>query len=186
MTLSQNPKRFLILSSVVVGIAMSACATEPKRQGPSPDRQGEKRPPRSSGTFLHPIAVLMTDMDINKDKVVDRSELNSGIQREWDGFDRNPSAIDFSRWSITALGSTDALPNFMNFDQDFNGVVTESEFSNQLESEFNRLDKNKDGRLERQEMIVSFQAQRGQSNGTGGQGRPQRGQRGGGGGQRQR
>ncbi len=185
MLSSQKPKtRFLVLISVMTGLGLSACASKPEAKAPS--RQGIKKQARSSGTFLHPIAALMIDMDINKDKVVDRSELTAGIQSEWAEFDSKPGAIRFSQWSKTALGSTDALPNFMSFDRDFNGTITDSEFSTQLEAEFNRLDKNADGRLERSEMLVSFQAQRGQANGNSGQGRPQNGQRGGGGGQRQR
>ena len=189
MTFSQNLKpRFLVLASIAAGLTLSACATEPSRKGPSPDRQGGKKQARSSGTFLLPIAALLIEMDTNKDKVIDASEFASGTQKEWAGFDQNPGAIRFSQWSKTTLGSTDALPNFMNFDRDFNGTVTESEFSTQLGAEFNRLDKNADGRIERSELLVSFQSQRGRGNGNSGQGRPQNGQRGGGGGggQRQR
>ena len=184
--------RWLILTSVAAAVVLSACATEPDRKGPSPDRQvtkkqGAKKHARSSGTFLQPIAALLIDMDTNNDKVTDRAELTAGTQREWAGFDRNPSAIRFSQWSTQTLGSVDALPNFMNFDRDFNGAITEGEFSNQLESQFIRFDKNADGRLERSELLVSFQAQQGRGNGKAGQGGGQKkGQRGGGGGGGQR
>ena len=181
---SQNSSsRWLILTSVAAAVILSACATEPDRKGPSPDRQGAKKNARSSGTFLQPIAALLIDMDTNNDKVTDRSELTAGTQREWEGFDRNPSAIPFSEWSVTTLGSADAQPNFLNFDRDFNGAITEREFSNQLESQFDRLDKNADGRLERSELLVAFQAQQGRGGGKSGQGGGQKnGQRGGGGG----
>ena len=189
MTPSQNPTRFLVLSSIAAVLALSACATEPTRKAPSSDRDGPRKQARSSGTFMHPIAALFIEMDINKDKATDRSELTSGTQNQWAEFGQNPGAIRFSQWSKTSLGSTDAIPNFMNFDGDFNGTVTESEFSTQLETEFTRLDKNGDGRLERSEMLVSFQAQRSQGKGKSGQGRQQRDGNGGGragGGQRQR
>lgn len=192
MKRSQNSaSRWLILTSVAAAVILSACATEPDRKGPSPDRQGVKKHARSSGTFLHPIAALLIEMDTNKDKVTDRAELTAGTQREWTGFDRNPSAIRFSQWSVKTLGSADAQPNFMNFDRDFNGAITESEFSNQLESQFDRFDKNGDGRLERSELLIAFQAQQGRGGGkssqggqSGGQKKGQRG--GGGGGQRSR
>ena len=69
------------------------------------------------------------------------------------------------------------MPTFMSFDRDFNGVVSENEFASQLERDFDRLDKNRDDRLERSEMLVAFKAQEGRKSDRGGQGeRKQRGQ----------
>lgn len=101
-------------------------------------------------------------MDTDKDKRVSRAELTQGTAQEWRGFDRNPSAIYFTPWLIENLGAADATPNLMSFDKDFNGVITREEFSQGLDREFTRLDKNRDNSLARSEMIISVSAPQGQ------------------------
>ncbi len=178
---SRAPLRLSLLV-LLAATTLSACATKSDRRGPPPERDGSQRQARTSGTFLQPISVLFTGMDISKDTVLSRAELTEGIEETWSSFSRNPSAVAFSQWSVKNLGSTDARPTFMDFDRDFNGVVTESEFSKQLTMEFDRLDKNKDGRVERSEMVVAFAAPQGQrKKKENAGGKPKRGQGGGGG-----
>ena len=175
-----SPRTMMVLLSVL-SLSLSACATKSDRRGPPPDRQEQsgkpQGPSKSSGTFMQPIAALFISMDANQDKYVSRSELQSGTASEWAQFERKPSATYFASWSIANLGSTDAMPTFMSFDRDFNGVVSENEFASQLERDFDRIDKNRDDRLERSEMLVAFKAQEGRKSDRGGQGeRKQRGQ----------
>ena len=177
---------FLLLA--VSALTLSACATKNDRRGP-PDRgdRAERgdRPARSSGTFLQPIAVVFAGMDANNDKVISRAEMQGGVSSEWAAFDRSPSAAYFSQWSLKNLGSTDAMPTFLSFDRDFNGVISQGEFAEQLERSFGRMDKNGDGRLERSEMLIAFNAAEGQRSRQGGeQGGRGGGGRGGGGGGR--
>jgi len=180
MTPTQNQTfKKMSLVFAAAGLFLSACATQADRSGPT-ERQGPKNQARASGVFVQPIAVLFSDLDTNKDKIFDRTELEAGIKSEWGKFRRKPTAVQFSQWSLTNLGSTDALPNFMSFDKDFNGVIIESEFTAQLEKEFKRLDKNQDGRVVRSEMLVTFQAPMGRSQDNAKQeDRPKRGQGGG-------
>jgi len=163
-------------------LTLTACASNSDRRGP-PDsgERGERgqRQARTSGTFLQPAAVLFTGMDSNHDKITSREEMLTGTKSEWGGFGGTPSATKFSDWSVKTLGSRDSNPTFMSFDRDFNQVITEAEFSNQIERLFTRYDINKDGLLERSEMVVAFEAPRGRNQSRGGQGR---GQGGGGGG----
>eukprot|EP00919_Chromeraceae_sp_WS-2016_P079491 GHVR01188099.1.p1 GENE.GHVR01188099.1~~GHVR01188099.1.p1 ORF type:complete len:192 (+),score=10.86 GHVR01188099.1:91-666(+) len=186
--ISITPSRAVSVLPLLLALSfsLSACATKPDRRGPPPDRQGDaergdRGPAKSSGTFLYPVAGLFIEMDVNKDHVTTLREVQAGATAQWGQFGRNPSAIDFAQWSLVNLGSTDAMPTFMSFDGDFNGVITQAEFSSELEREFERLDKNKDGRLERSEMIVAFAARQGEpSSKGGGGGRKERGQGGGG------
>jgi len=174
-------KKHLGLALAMIGaIALSACASsKPDRRDRPQERAGQERPQRTSGTFMQPSAVLFTAMDSNQDKRVSRAEMQAGVKAEWEKFGSNPSAIQFSKWSLETLGSTDAFPTFMSFDKDFNGVIYESEFMSGLERTFTRLDKNGDDIIERSEMIIAFNAQEGQRRQRGGQG-GERGQRGGG------
>lgn len=182
--IQKNPLRLTTAILLVSAISLSACATKPDRRGPPSDREGRQGPTKSSGTFMQPTAALFTSMDSNGDKKVSTIELQTGTQAEWSRFGSRPSATYFAQWSIANLGSTDAMPTFMSFDRDFNGVVSEEEFSAQLEREFQRLDKNQDSMLERSEMTVAFEAPRGQASrqnggGKGGKGGGQGGQGGG-------
>lgn len=180
--LHKTPLRAGLLAFAATSLTLSACATKQDRRGPPPERgERSERPAKSSGTFLQPIAVVFAGMDSNNDKTVSRAELQVGTTAEWATFDRNPSAAYFAQWSLKNLGSTDAMPTFMSFDKDFNGVVTEREFSEQLETSFERLDKNNDGRLERSEMLVAFNAREGQHSRQGGEQGGKKGGRGGGG-----
>lgn len=172
---------------IVAGLSLSACATKPDRDRPPRGEDRQDRPARTSGTFLQPAAFLFADMDSNQDKVTSRAEMLAGVQAEWDGFERNPSATVFANWSRRTLGSTDAKPTFMSFDRDFNGVVTKAEFTTEFETLFTQFDKNTDGAIDRSEMIVAFEAPAGRAQ-RGGQrdSRGERGQGGRGGGRPQR
>ncbi|MEP4052827.1 MAG: hypothetical protein ABJN22_11330 [Litorimonas sp.] len=173
--------RSLRVSSLILTISaltLSACATKPDRERPPRDGERQDRPARNSGTFVQPAALLFADMDSNQDKVTSQAEMLTGVQNEWESFDRNPSATAFSNWSLKALGSTDANPTFMSFDRDFNGVITKSEFTAQFDRLFKIFDKNADGLLDRAEMIVAYQAPMGRAQRGGESG--QRGGRGGG------
>ena len=167
MTSLQHPTPRITLALALVAVmSLSACATKSDRRGPPPDRQergGQDRAIKTSGTFMHPVAALFSQMDEDRDKVVTPNEVAKGADAEWASFTQNPSAIQFSRWSVETLGSTDAMPNFMSFDRDFNGVISKAEFTSQLDREFVRLDKNGDGQLTRGEMLIAFEAPRGRA-----------------------
>ena len=184
--------RFILLLAAA-GLVLSACASQPDRPSPERGERGDRQQARGSGTFMQPISALFVGMDSNRDKIVSSAELQTGITNEWSSFDRNPSATYFAEWSNKTLGSTDAMPNFLSFDKDFSGVISKDEFTDQLTLHFNRMDKNKDGNVDRSEMLIAFQARSGERRGgaEGGRGRGGgaqggRGRGGGGGGRPQR
>jgi len=186
MKRSTSSLRVASLFLIGAGLTLTACASNSDRRGP-PDsgERGERgqRQARTSGTFLQPAAVLFAGMDSNNDKLISRIEMLAGVKSEWGSFGGSPRATNFSAWSVKTLGSTDANPTFMSFDRDFDQVITETEFSAQIERLFTRYDKNKDGSLERSEMIIAFEAPRGRAQGGRGQGQGRgqgRGQGGGG------
>ena len=164
--------RVFFATALICASTLTACASKPDRKGPQADRQskGNVKSTRHTGTFVKPVGLLFTGMDANGDAVVSQSELDAGIASEWASFDRKPSLIAFSQWSVKKLGSTDAYPTFMMFDRDLNNVISEDEFSNKLDSEFTSLDKNNDGQVDRSEMLVAFQAQQGRQGGQGSRG----------------
>ena len=172
-----NPTKFLTIL-IAASLSLSACATKPDRRDSPPKERQSNGPARASGTFLFPISGLFISMDKNQDRATSFAEIDQGIKSEWATFERSPSAINFRKWSIKNLGSTDASPSFIAFDRDFNGIISKLEFRSQIETEFEKLDKNGDRRLERSEMIVAFAAPQGErSRSSGEQGRPERGGR---------
>ena len=171
----------LIFLLAATGFVLSACASQPDRRAPERgerSERGERQQARGSGTFMQPLAALFVGMDSNQDKIVSRVELETGITDEWSSFDRNPSAIYFADWSEKTLGSTDAMPNFLSFDKDFSGVISKDEFTDLLTLHFNRMDKNKDGNVDRSEMLIAFQARSGERRGGAEGGRGSQGERG--------
>lgn len=115
-------------------------------------------------------------MDTNSDRMTSRAELLAGIDQQWLELGGKTSAAYFSQWSVLNLGSTDAMPTFMSFDRDFNGVISQNEFSEQLIGIFERLDVNADSRISRSELIVSFEAPMGRAKQSGRSGgRPEKG-----------
>lgn len=176
--LKPRSKRHTFTLALIGAITLSACASSQseRRERPSERAAGQDRPTRTSGTFMPPSAILFATMDSNQDKRVSRAEMQAGAKAEWGKFETNPSAIQFTKWSVETLGSTDAAPTFMSFDKDFNNVIYETEFMDGIERAFTQLDKNRDGIIERAEMIVAFRAPQGQ--GRQGSGREGGGQRG--------
>lgn len=150
----------LFSSALIATLLLAGCATA-DRPAERPDRPD--RGVRQSGTFVLPVGLFLSSLDKDSDKRVSRAELDAGITAEWAQFDRSVSAIGLSQWSIDTLGSTDAMPTFLSFDRDFNGVVSEDEFTKKMTAEFTRLDQDKDGFVSRSEMIISFAAPEGRA-----------------------
>lgn len=162
---------------VILALAgLTACASGPKRGGGS----GQGGNNQIAAVSTHPVGLYFVGLDANDDGLTSRTELDAGIKADFAKFGRNPSATQFQGWTVKAFGSSSAMPTFLSFDSNMNGVVTESEFETRLIGEFNRLDKNGDGNIARSELIFNVQQrQRGsQTNGErGGEGRPQGGGR---------
>lgn len=140
----------------VSAIALSACAGGPDRR---PQKPGAERmsPVGQTGPVAKPIALFLTGLDANSDYLVDAAEFQNGLDREWRKLEQfGPvRAIEFDEWARSALGTAGALPSFGSFDRNLDGVISHGEFDAQLRQEFNGLDKNNDGFLERPELIFN-------------------------------
>ncbi len=162
----------------LLALALTACASGPEK---GPRRGGERGGGDAGfeGYAAQPVTLLFAGMDQNQDLRIEGEELLAGINREWIRLSSAPSigALEFGRWAESALGSADALPSFISFDRDLNGRLTELEFDDRLRAEFADLDKNKDGVLERTELV--FRVTRPSRGEQGGQQGGQQGGRGG-------
>lgn len=136
---------------------LAACASGSQRDARS---AGPADTLRSGGSVnaVRPIGLLFASMDQDGQIGLDMSELEAGIAREWTVLNAgvNVSANDYANWSLSVMGSRAVLPNFMSFDKDFNGGLSEGEFERGLKDEFKRADQNKDGRVTRDETVYQI------------------------------
>ena len=145
--------------------SLAACAGGPKPGEPNAGVGGE-----FTGVSAHPIGLYFVGLDRNQDKVTTRAELAAGIKTDWAKFDSNQSAASFQNWTVKAFGSRTALPSFLSFDSNLDGIVSKDEFETRLTEEFSRLDRDGDGQIVRSELVFTVQARQ-----RGGRGSDQRG-----------
>lgn len=143
-------------TAIILALAgLTACAGGPKKGGPYSGQNNQ-----FTGVTAHPVGLYFVGLDRDGDGVTNRGELAAGIKNDWKMFDGNPSAAKFQTWTTKALGSSGALPSFLSFDTNLDGVVTISEFETRLTGEFNRLDRNSDERLSRDELVFTVESRR--------------------------
>ncbi len=146
--------RFSLLTSSIVLLMCTACASQPERRGPPPGERGGQGA-NYSGMAAKPVGLFFATLDANQDTRVDEAELKSGVGQEWDRMTsaETASALDFDAWSQTVLGTKDTLPSFISFDHDLDGRFTQADFAKRLQFEFERLDADNNRVLERSELL---------------------------------
>lgn len=182
----QSKKKSLI-TGTLLALTLTGCASSPDRE---PERGDNIA--RSGAAFANiaarPVSLLFVSMDSNSDLVLDVPELEAGISTVWATLSAagdDVGAIKYNAWSEKTLGSADTLPGFMSFDRNLDRKMTSEEFDEGLRAQFTELDRNKDGQLERAELLFAIRrggrqnGQQGQQGGRqGGQGRGRGGGRG--------
>lgn len=167
--------RLSLMASSIVLLICTACASPPDRRGPPPGDRG-KTGENFSGMAARPIGFFLATLDRNHDAIVDATELDRGITHEWSRLSHSNqvSALEFDAWSVTVLGSKDALPSFITFDNDLDGRFTRDDFAKRLRFEFERLDVDNSGTLVRSELLFRISRPT-QSYGGSGTGQPAKG-----------
>lgn len=137
----------LALPIFILALAgLTACASKPKPSGN-----------QIAAVSTHPVGLYFVGLDANDDGLTSLAELNVGIEADFAKFGGNPSATQFQGWTTDAFGSSAAMPTFLSFDSNLDGVVSATEFKTRLVGEFNRLDKNSDSKIARSELIFNIQ-----------------------------
>lgn len=126
--------------------------------------------PASEGRFARPVALLFVSMDTDHDLVVTGQELAAGIRAEWARADKNHndviSGFEIADWDKAVLGDPEAMPDRLSLDVDLDGSISFAEFEAGLKSAFANLDANRDGRLDREELLVSPSARQREAGGS--------------------
>lgn len=164
--------------TLIICLGVAACAG-PARRGPPGG--GEGGPPGGMGGQMRggmglvaqPVSLFFAGLDADADMVVTRDEAMLGAAIAWEriGQPVGVRALDYEIWQVAAFGNTQSHPAYVAFDVNFDGVIDQDEFLDLFEREFAAIDADKNGLLERSE-IVSRPSTRMQGPG-GGQGRQQ-------------
>ncbi|MGE0045770.1 MAG: EF-hand domain-containing protein [Hyphomonadaceae bacterium] len=132
---------------IFAALALSAC-------GGGPSRGPVGAPPPTQ--TIAPEAMLYYEFDANRDRIVERAELEAGIGAAWSEAAGDQAAIGqlaIREWLHRVLGADGFAFSPTSFDADFNGTVTREEFAAELNESFDRLDSDNDGRLTRAEFV---------------------------------
>jgi hypothetical protein len=103
-----------------------------------------------------PEALLFLEYDANHDRLVDRNELESGIERSWAEVSHGAetvSLIAVRDWLTQVLGASDLSWSARNFDPSFSGQVTRQQFRDEIVHEYERLNVTHDDRLTRAQLL---------------------------------
>src|SRR3546814_3863608 len=88
-----------------------------------------------------------------------KAELKAGTERMFSvaDSDRNGelSLIELSEWAAVWLGGQSAVPGRFDFDRDQDDRISRTEFVAELERRFAGFDADKDGRVDRRELLTA-------------------------------
>jgi len=105
-----------------------------------------------------PLAVAIAGFDRDRDLVVTRAEFDEQVRSSFargdsdgDGF---IGLIELSSWAEATLGHATALPGRFDFDRDGDDRISSAEFEAEFARRFAALDRNRDSRLTRSELVT--------------------------------
>jgi Ca2+-binding EF-hand superfamily protein len=116
-----------------------------------------------------PEALLFVDFDADRDRRIDKTELQRGIDASWTEIAKEAattSQIDLRDWLDRALGTDEFDFNPVFFDTNLDARISKAEFADGLTRRFSALDRDNDGVLTRMEL--SRRAQSGAARPPGG------------------
>jgi hypothetical protein len=147
--------------AVALAAALAAgCATPHGRPKPRPETPADKINDTYGGGDMSatPAGVMLAGLDTNQDQKIDRKELEAGADRAFDSADTDHngevSIGELANWARRWLGDAYALPGHFQFDQDQNDRISRAEFHLTFERLFDQFDQNKDGVIDRSELLT--------------------------------
>jgi hypothetical protein len=141
-------------------MAVTACVSSPETLSPRPVSAAPTRTLQdlNGSQIVMPVGLFLAGLDIDRDTRISRTEIRDGAAESFARSDTDESAhlspIEFSNWSQTNFGTEESVPGRLHFDLDQDGLISLSEFDATFDLIFQRLDTNRDGALERVELLV--------------------------------
>ena len=150
MTVSSCLRLALVL---VVSMTLASCITGGRR-GRYTQAGIEELPMRAE-----PAAMFLAGLDTDVDGIVTRQELDEALDRLWASADANKdgsvSILELNNWRQHWFGTSDGWPGQFHFDTDGNSLIPRTEFDNGIKAIFDDFDRNRDGKLERSELLAA-------------------------------
>lgn len=134
----------------------AACAALPAH-GQSRERELRPVPPT---IIAKPLAIAVAGFDTDGDMRVTAAEYEAGVARSFAFGDRDGDGtlglIEFTAWSEAALGNPGTVPGPFDFDRDGDDRIARAEFETLFAARRTEMDRNKDGVLERSELVTAM------------------------------
>ena len=105
-----------------------------------------------------PLALAIAGFDRDGDMIVTKAEFDAGVERSFAFGDKDRdgrmSLLELADWSEVALGNRGALPGQFDFDSNGDDSISRDEFIAYFNARFTALDTNRNGALERSELVT--------------------------------
>jgi hypothetical protein len=143
-------------------IAVTACTSSPETHSQRPVSADPTRTLQdlNGSQIVMPVGLFLSGLDVDRDMRISRGEMRDGAAESFDKGDTDGSAllspIEFSNWSRTNFGTDQSVPGRLHFDLDQDGHISPGEFNTTFDQIFQRLDANRDGVLDRAELLVQI------------------------------
>ena len=143
-------------------LTLTACAGAPETTSPRPVSASPTRTLQdlNGSQIVMPVGLFLVGLDVDRDTRISRTEIRVAAAESFAKSDTDESAhlspIEFSNWSQINFGTEESVPGRLHFDLDQDGRISVSEFDTTFDQIFQRLDKNRDGAIERVELLVQI------------------------------
>lgn len=158
MTHARKTLALNVLIAALIAGSLTACASDPE-PAPSPHAQTTLKDLQGAA-IASPIGLVFAAMDANGDTLVQAEEVDAAAPGLFATGDANTDGVitplEFNTWSHTHLGSTYAKPGRLDFDRNQDNQIDPLEFAMVMAGIHDRLDRDKNGALERAELLVSI------------------------------
>lgn len=149
-----------------------------------PTPQGSNATPIGASTreqpaftvIAEPVAMMIAAFDADGDGKVTRAEFDAGLKRSFDAIDTRHQGwlgyIAYSDWQERWMGDRNTVPSPFEVDRDGDNKVSFAELSERFDLLFTRFDADKNGVLERKELVTIRPQMSGPGTGRGKKGGP--------------
>ncbi len=138
-------------------LATPALAQERPAQDAAPPVPARPGQPAAT-VIVEPVAMMIAAFDADGDAKVTRAEFDAGLKHSFDSIDTGHTGaigyIAFSDWAERWMGDRNTLPSPFETDRDGDNKISYAELAARFDLLFARFDANKDGVIERKELVT--------------------------------
>lgn len=145
-----------MIAVALLSVILTACASSQSQREERAGQRGDAR--LQGGFFAPPISLALAGMASTPDGLINISDVAAKAEAMFAGFDSDRSGScsrgEQANWATAILGDPYASPTWVTLERDGNGAVSRGELTAVVVAAARRLDKDQDGILTRQEMLI--------------------------------